>query len=60
MRFDRFDDFRVERTLLGGGAEGTVIHVPPGATGDLSNLGSGQPPRAAPVEFTGSGEGDMV
>ena len=60
MRFDRFDDFPVERNLLGGSAEGAVIHVPPGAAGDLSNFGSGQPPRAAPVEFADPGEGDMV
>ncbi len=60
MRFDRFDDFRVERPLFGGSAECAVIHVPPRPAGDLSNLGRGQPPRAAPVEFADPGEGDMV
>ena len=50
----------VERTLLGGGAEGAVAHVPPGAAGDLSDLGRGQPPRPTPVEFADPGEGDMV
>ena len=57
---DRLDDLGIERPLLGGGAEGAVAHVPPGAAGNLGDLGGGQAARAAAVEFADAGEGDMV
>ena len=60
MGFDRLDDLGVERPLLGGGAKGAVAHMPPGAAGDLGDLGGGQPARAAAVEFADAGKGDMV
>ena len=58
--FDRLDDLGVERPLFGGGAKGAVAHMPPGAAGDLGDLGGGQPARAAAVEFADAGKGDMV
>jgi len=48
---DRGDDCRIERSFIGGGAEGAVAHVPSGAPGDLGNLSrrqtAGAPPELA-------------
>ena len=60
MRFDRLDDLRVERPLLGGRAKGAVAHMAPGPAGDLGDLGGGEPARTTAVEFADAGEGDMV
>ena len=60
MRFDRLDDLGIERPLFGGSAKGAIAHVPPGAAGNLGDLGGGEPARAAAVEFADACEGDMV
>src|SRR5208283_6060659 len=60
MGLDRLNDLRIERPLLGGGAEGAVAHMPPRATRNLSDLGSIEPARTAAVEFADPGEGDGV
>ena len=56
---------RSTRSLSNGGdiaghAERAVIHVAPGAAGDLAKLGRREVAVALPVEFADAGEGDMV
>ena len=58
--FDALGDFSVQRPDVGGGAKGSVVHVAPGAAGDLRQLGGGQAPQIAPVELPRGGEGDVV
>ena len=60
MLLDRRDDGRIERSLVGGGAERAVAHVASGAPGDLADLGRRQPARPPPVELGDPGKGDMV
>ncbi len=60
MGFDCLDDFRIEEGLLGGNTEGAVAHMPPGAAGNLGELGRRQPSWAPAVELARAGEGDMV
>src|SRR4029078_223933 len=50
----------LERSDLTGHAERSVIHVTPGAAGDLAKLGGGEIAIVLPVEFADAGEGDMV
>jgi len=60
MRFDGLDDIGLERRRPFGRAERAVVHVPAGASRDLSDFGSGQPARLVPVELGDAREGDMV
>ena len=52
MVLDCLDDFGLERTDVGRGAERAVVHVPSGATGDLCQLDVAQGARRAAVIFT--------
>ena len=60
MGLDALGDFLVDGLGIGGRAEGAVVHVAPGAAGDLGQFGRGQVARDAAVELAGLGEGDMV
>ena len=50
----------LERRHIAGHPERAVIHVAPGAAGDLAKLGRREVAMALPVEFADAGEGDMV
>src|SRR5689334_19214406 len=54
------DQIGLERSDLTGHAERSVIHVTPGAAGDLAKLGGSEIAMVLPVEFADAGEGDMV
>ena len=60
MRLDRRDDLVRDRRALGRRAERAVLHAAPGPSGDLGDLGRGQPARTMAVELAQSGEGDMI
>ena len=60
MVLDALDDFRVQGLGLARRAEGAVVHVAPGAPGDLRQLGDRQVARGAAVELALLGEGDVV
>src|ERR1700730_14995051 len=57
---DRLDDLRIKRTLLRGGAKGSVAHVSTRAPGNLCDLGGIQSAGASAIKFVDSGKGDMV
>ena len=54
------DELGLEGRHLAGDAEGAVIHVTPGATGDLAKFGGGQAAMRLAVEFAQAGEGHVV
>ena len=56
----RLDQLFVEGRAAARRRKGAVAHVPPGAAGDLSELGARQPAMAPAVEFTVGGEGDQI
>ena len=57
---DLLHELRLERLGIGGDAESAVVHVAPGAPGDLSDFFGPQGAHNGPVEFLPGGEGDMV
>ena len=64
MIFHRIDHSIIKsRTVspaVGKAAESAVIHMPPGAAGDLGYFRRGKFPHAPPVKFRGTGETHMV
>src|SRR5215471_4728544 len=60
MGFDRFDDFRLERILLGGNPEASIAHMTSGSPGNLGELGGGQPTWTAAIKLASPRKGDMV
>ncbi len=60
VRLHRGDDLVREVGAVAGGAERAVAHAPPGAAGDLGDLGGGEAAEAMAVELAHAGEGDVV
>ena len=60
VALDRLDGLRVEPADVVGGAERAVLHVAPGAAGDLGDLGRRERPPLAAVELAEAGERDVA
>ena len=60
VALDRLDDLGVEPADVVGRAEGAVLHVAPGAAGDLADLGRVQRPPLVAVELGQAGERDVA
>ena len=60
MRHKRVDEIVVEGLDTAGDTEGTIAHVPAGASGDLAEFGCRQPAMLVAVEFSVRGERDVI
>ncbi len=60
VAFELDHELGLERRGIAGDAERAVVHVAPGAAGDLAELGRGERPRLVAVELGIVGEGDVV
>ncbi len=60
MFFDAAQDLFIRWLHIIGNAKGTIVHMPPGAPGNLSDLRRGQGTPAGTIEFAQLGEGNMV
>ena len=60
MVFDGVGDFRFERGSVGSAAKRASVHMPAGATGDLTEFRGSQRSRAPAIEFAQRCKGDMI
>src|SRR6516162_5548242 len=58
--FDRLDDLRLKRPLLGGGAKGAIAHMAPRTTCNLRDFGGIKPAGTTAVELVNFRESNVV